>query len=122
MAESTFRTLAGVVQFDPVERTAAGKEIRNVTIRTVGLKEQSMRVSCTLWPSHADEDVAKGDFIVVEGKFDRKTGENKEGEAVTYNNLSVGSILVLGALNDGERIATTAVGSADEPAEDDIPY
>lgn len=122
MAESQFRTLAGVVQFEPREGQAGGKEVRNIAIRTTGLKEQSMRVSATLWPSHEHVDVQKGDFVVLEGKFSRNKGTNKDGEEVVYNNLSVSSILVLGTLDDGAEIETTNAGRNDEPAEDDIPY
>lgn len=122
MAEGSFRTLAGVVQFEPREGTAGGKDVRNITIRTTGLKEQSMRVGATLWPSHAHVEVDKGDFVVLEGKFSRNQVKNKDGEAVTYNNLSVSSILVVGTLDDGEEIETTnAAGSSVDP-DDDIPY
>lgn len=122
MAESTFRTLAGVVQFDPREGQAGGKTVRNITIRTAGVKEQSMRVGATLWPSHDHVEVEKGDYVVLEGKFSRNQGQNKEGEAVTYNNLSVSGILVLGGLDEGERVETTNNDAADEPTDDDIPY
>lgn len=125
MAEKkkVYRTFFGVVQFDPREATAGGKDIRNITIRTTGVKEQSMRVSCTLWPSHEHVEVAKGDAVVVEGSFDVNKGE-KDGAEVTYFNLSVAGILNLGPLDFGEGYETTTRSSSkqDEPAEDSIPY
>lgn len=123
MAEATYRTVAGVVQFDPQERQAGGKDIRSVTLRTTGVKDQSIRVSATLWPSHDHVAVQKGDYVIVEGKFTRNKGE-KDGETVYYNNLSVSSILNLGTLDSGEEIerVNTRAAASDEPADDEIPY
>lgn len=124
MAENQYRTLIGVVQFDPREGQAGGKDVRNITVRTGGVKEQSLRVGATLWPSHAHVEVGKGDFVVLEGKFSRNEGTNGQGEKVTYNNLSVTNILNLGTLDAGQEVETV---NTDEPAadaedEDDIPF
>lgn len=123
MAESQFRTLHGVVQFDPREGNAGGKPVRNITIRTSGVKEQSMKVGATLWPSHAHVAVEKGDEVTLEGKFSRNTGTNAQGEPVTYNNLSVVGIRVHGALDYGRDDAEVENAvTGDEPGDDDIPF
>jgi hypothetical protein len=119
-----YRTLMGVVQFDPREAQAGGKDVRNITIRAHGVKDQSIRVSATLWPSHEHVAVDKGDFVVLEGAFTVNKGE-KDGEPVTYFNLSVSGILNLGPLDFGEqveRVNTRAADTEDEVEEDDIPY
>ena len=122
MAEAQYRTISGVVQFDPREGQAGGKDVRNITVRTTGLKEQSLRVSATLWPSHEHVAVQKGDFVVLEGKFSRNKGNNQNGDEVVYNNLSVTSILNLGTLDPGKEIETTNSAAADETEDDDIPF
>lgn len=126
MAEKkkVYKTFFGVVQFPPREGEAGGKAVRNIAIRTTGVKEQSMRVSATLWPSHAHVDVQEGDAVVIEGAFTVNKGE-KEGEPVTYFNVSVSGILNLGALDFGdesERTTTRTAAPAEEVSDDDIPY
>lgn len=124
MAEAVFRTVSGVVQFDPREGKAGDKDVRNITVRTAGFKDNSMKVGATLWPSHEHVAVEKGDFVVLEGKFSRNQGTNKDGEAVTYNNMSVTGILNLGALDTGsDEDRPSRSRAADEPeADDDIPF
>jgi hypothetical protein len=100
---SDYRTLYGVVQFDPNEREVNGKKVLSVTIRSAGVKEQSQLVSCTFWPSHkAFFDVEKGDALVVEGKYSTKPGTDK-----TYHNLSVTGIARLGKVDAGVQEETT---------------
>jgi len=117
-AAGVWRTLFGVVQFDPTERDVNGKTVLSVTIRTAGLKDQSVQVSCTLWPSHAHlfDSVEKGQAVVVEGKFSANKGTDKEGDPKTYLNLSVARFLSLGALDPGEEVETT---DSDGDAPDD---
>jgi hypothetical protein len=125
LAESQFRTIAGVVQFEPRDGNAGGKEVRNITVRATGVKEQALKVGATLWPSHAHVAVDKGDFVVIEGKFTRNKGTNKDGEEVVYNNMSVTNILVLGTLDAGREVETVNTrDDADFPVadDDDIPF
>ena len=123
MAEPVYRTIAGVVQFDPREGSAGGKDVRNITIRTTGFKDNSLKVGATIWPSHAHVDVQKGDFVILEGKFSRNTQEGKDGSPVTYNNLSVSGILNLGQLDTGEdRDRENEYVPAAAPSDDDIPF
>ncbi len=119
-----YRVFTGIAQWDPREGEAAGKKVRNVTIRAAGVKEQSILVSLTLWPSHAHVDIAQGDAVVVEGVFTRSTSPDDQGNTRTYNNLSVSRLLKLGAADAGKR--DDAPAEVDEPDEtdedDDIPY
>ena len=112
-----YRVFTGIVQWDPRDGEAAGKQVRNATIRATGLKDQSVLVSLTLWPSHKDLVIEQGDVVVAEGVFTRSTAGEK-----TYNNLSVSRLLKLGHADTGERTAPAV--SSDEPDEDedDIPY
>lgn len=122
MADAVYRSFIGFVKFDPRDGEAAGQDIRSFVIREVGVKDQAIDVRATLWPSHAHVELAQGDLVAVEGKFSPNKAKNKDGDIVTYFNLSVSRIVTLGAGDDGER-AETANNAADEPvADDDIPY
>lgn len=118
-AATEWRTLFGVVQFDPTPRNANGKDVLSISLRTAGVKEQSQMVSCTLWPSHAAlfEKVQKGDAVVVEGKYSVNKGQDKEGNPRTYHNLSISRILLLGPLDGGSDVEVTS-GGEDEPDDD----
>lgn len=114
-----YRTFSGFVKFEPREGEAGGKNIRSIVIRQGGIKEQAIDVRATLWPSHDDVDVEQGDFVVMEGKFTVNKGE-KDGEPVTYFNLSVSSILNLGQGNSGTRVDVAEAEGGD--GDDGIPY
>ena len=126
-SDKVYRTVVGVVEFEPNESTTkAGQDIRNILVSQTGFKENAIKISATIWDSHAHVDVAKGDVVVLKGSFDRNTGTNKAGEKVIYNNLSVSSILVLGAMDEGvrdddERGSRSNSDAADDE-DDDIPY
>lgn len=117
MADS-YRDLTGVVAFDPAERDVNGKTVLNISVRTVGVKDQSQLVSCTLWPSHKAlfGTIEKGDILYVQGKYSVKAGE-KDGQPVRYHNLSITGIAKIGALDFGERVETT--DEAGDAAADD---
>ena len=118
-----YRSFAGFVKFDPRDGDAAGKPIRSIVLRQTGVKDQAIDVRCTLWPSHEHVDVAQGDFIAVEGKFSVNKTKDKEGQPITYFNLSVSNIVKLGEGDRGER---TGVANArvenDADDSDDLPY
>lgn len=121
MSEAQYRTVIGIVQFEPREGEAAGKPIRSVTIREVGFKEQAVRVYLTVWPSHSDVEIKQGDVIIAEGKYTRGSGE-KDGKSVTYHNISVNRIAVLAAVNAGKQVETVNDGDDDDAGDDDIPF
>jgi len=118
-----YRVVTGIAQWDPREGEAAGKKVRNVTIRQVGVKDQSILVSLTLWPSHAGTEVKQGDVLIAEGVFTRSTAEDQSGNTRTYNNLSVSRLLKLGSADAGVRDDKPESDEPDETDEDDdIPY
>lgn len=121
LAEDTYRSFIGFVKFDPRDGEAGGKQIRSFVIRNVGVKEQAMDVRATLWPSHDHVELAQGDLVAVEGKFNvNKT--KKDGEPITYFNLSVSNIVVLGEGDRGVREETANTGSSSDTDNDDEPY
>ena len=85
MSDKEYRSAAGFIQFDPRSREAGGKPVRDILIRAVGDHKQ---YSVTVWPSHANVDLKKGDFVVVDGEYNARLTQNKTGESVTYHNLS----------------------------------
>lgn len=119
MSETQYRTFIGIVQFDPVDREAAGKDVRNVTIRQVGLKDQAQLISITLWPTHEGIKVAKGDIVIVDGKFAVNKGKDGEGNPKSYFNVSANAFAVIGKADYGVETESTASGSTDAGDDDD---
>lgn len=120
-SEKQYRTVIGVVQFDPREGKAGGKDVRNIVVRQAGFGPTAVRVSATLWPSHEHVDVEKGDVVILDGEYTKNDTTNDEGQKRTYHNLSVNQIAVLGSVDLGSR---TGVENApdDDDDDDDIPF
>ena len=114
---SEYVTIAGIVQFDPRQRQAGDKQVRDVVIRAIG---SNKNFSVTLWPEKANIPISKGDFLVCDGKHSQSVGQNKDGEQVTYNNLSATTVIRIA----GEGAAPTAAPVASAPAAtgDDFPF
>ena len=114
---SEYVTIAGIVQFDPRNRQAGDKQVRDVVIRAIG---SNKNFSVTLWPEKANIPISKGDFLVCDGKHSQSVGQNKDGEQVTYNNLSATTVIRIA----GEGTATAAPVAAAAPAStgDDFPF
>ena len=123
MADKQYRSFIGAVQFDPRDAEAGGKNVKQVVIAATGVKEQNIRVTLTLWPSHAAAaaKVKKGDLVFAEGVFTRNTSNDSDGNAKVYNNLSVARFLNLGSVDSGVREDVQVENAVDED-EDDIPY
>lgn len=113
---SEYITVAGIVQFDPRQRQAGDKQVRDIVIRAIG---SNKNFSITLWPEKANIPIAKGDFIVADGKHSQSAGQNKAGEQVTYHNLSATTVIRI-AGEVGEALAPTATATA--AASDDFPF
>jgi hypothetical protein len=65
--------------------------------------------------------VNKGDFLVCDGKYSQSVGQNKDGEQVTYHNLSATTIVrVAGDTTTAAAPAKQAV--ATEAVGDDFPF
>jgi hypothetical protein len=114
---SEYVTIAGIVQFDPRQRQAGDKQVRDVVIRAIG---SNKNFSVTLWPEKANIPISKGDFLVCDGKHSQSVGQNKDGEQVTYNNLSATTVIRIA----GEGAAPSAPVTAAAPAAtgDDFPF
>lgn len=121
MAEKQYRTVLGIVQFDPRDGEAAGKPVRNIVVRATGFKDQSVKVYATIWPSHRAVDVQRGDVVLMEGTYSQGKGQSKDGDPITYHNLSVTRLAVLGAASDGERVEVENE-TGDDTGDDDIPF
>jgi len=119
-----YRTVMGVVQFDVKEGEAAGQDVRNIVVKQTGFGNQSINVYATLWPKHAGVEVERGDVVVLEGSYTSRDGQNKTtGEDVTYHNVSVTRIAVIGKMDEGSDEEVVRESDAVEAVdEDDIPF
>ena len=120
-AEKQYRTVMGIVQFEPREGEAGDKPVRNITVRQTGFGPTAVRVSATLWPSHAHVEVEEGDVVVIEGAYTANKTKKQDGSPVTYHNLSVNRIAVLGKSDAGAQAGTVNT-EADEVDEDEVPF
>jgi hypothetical protein len=117
MAESgDFRGISGFIQFDPQEREAAGKPVRDISIRLSNTVDKKIRV--TLWPDFKDVPIKKGDFVAVEGRYTEVTKDVEDGP-VTYKNLSAQLLFHEGKTYKGSKPATTNDSSASADDEDE---
>jgi hypothetical protein len=124
-SKKQWRTVSGVVQFEPKDGEAAGQKVRTVVVKQTGFGAQSVNTYCTLWPKHKAFVVDKGDFVVLEGSYTSRPGQNKTtGEDVTYHNISVTRIKNYGGLDEGEdeEVVNAVDDDADPVNEDDIPF
>jgi len=121
--KKVYRTVVGIVQFDPREAEAAGQDIVKVRITEVGFREQAVAVDLTLWPSHASVKLAKGDVIIAEGPYNQKKVKNDDGQERTFHNLSVTRIAVLGSAFEGTKAEVeNAVVEEEDAVTDEIPF
>jgi hypothetical protein len=117
---SEYITVAGLVQFDPRTRTAGGKEVRDVVIRSLN---SAKNFSITIWPENDGIPVNKGDFLVADGKYTQSVGQNKAGEQVTYHNLSAKTIICIANTNAPSAPAKPkAAVVVDEETDDEFPF
>lgn len=115
-----YRTVVGIVQFPPREGEAAGKPVRNILVNSAGFGPYAVRVSATLWPSHKDVAVEENDIVILEGKYTKSSGE-KDGQPITYHNLSVARIATLGKADPGTKPDTDS-NDVPEEADGEIPF
>ena len=115
---SEYITVAGIVQFNPRQRQAGDKQVRDIVIRAIG---SNKNFSITLWPEKANIPIAKGDFIVADGKHSQSAGQNKAGEQVTYHNLSATTIIRI-AGEGAAPVAAAAPSATDAAASDNFPF
>lgn len=118
MAEGDFVTVVGSVEFPPEQRTVQSKNVLDVTIRSTSGK----KVRATIWPNLSEyfDKVEKGQLVSFKGKGTKNTVDGDNGP-VTYNNLSVAEILILGSFDAGTKPETDNSPAA-TAADDDIPF
>ena len=80
-----FRTIAGIIQFDPNEREYNNQTLQDCVVKALG---SQLLVKITLWPEVGDLTVAKGDFIVADGKYNEVVKDGK-----SYHNLSAKTVV-----------------------------
>lgn len=114
---SEYITVAGIVQFDPRNRQAGDKQVRDIVIRAIG---SNKNFSITLWPEKANIPISKGDFIVADGKHSQSVGQNKAGEQVTYHNLSATTVIRIAG--EGAAPMAGAPAAAATSTSDDFPF
>ena len=117
-----YRAVVGFVQFEPRENEVGGKKVRNISVRQTGFGQFAPRVSATLWPSHAHVKVEEGDLVAIEGAYTANSKTTDDGEKITYHNLSVSKIVVLGAADSGKQVETVNAGSDDDAGDEDLPF
>jgi len=122
MSEKQYRTVMGIIQFDPKESEAAGKSVRNIVVRNIGFKDQSQKVYVTVWPSHASVELERGSVVCVEGSYTQGKGKNEDGSPRVFHNLSATRIAVLGLALEGVRVDVENVPADDAAGDDDIPF
>lgn len=121
-SQKQYRTVFGIVQFDPREATAAGKDVRNITVRQTGFGPTAVRVSATLWPSHDHIEVEKGDIVILDGSYTKNESTGDDGEKRVFHNLSVNQIAVLGKVDFGEKVDVENKPSAQDDDDEDLPF
>lgn len=117
---STYRTVVGIVQFPPREGEAAGKTVRNIRVNSAGFGQYAVPVSATLWPSHKDFAVEENDVVMLEGKYTKSNGKDKDGNPVTYHNISVARIAKIGEADPGTQPDVDENDATE--GDDDIPF
>lgn len=113
-----YRTVVGFIQFDVESRTVADKPVRSFTVRSAG--GTGGLVSLTVWPSHSDVPLEKGDLVVAEGTFSQTTKDTDNGPR-TYNNLSVINLVRFPG-NRGTKPDTVNTGGSSDAAPADDPF
>lgn len=116
--KAQYRTVVGMIQFDPESRDAAGKPARNIAVRQTGFGPTAPMVYITLW----DEDfgsveLERGDIVLVDGKY--SANKSKDGSK-TYHNIAANKVAKLGT---AATRTPAAVASDDTEGDDeDIPF
>lgn len=118
MAENTYVSVVGFVQFDVQEREANGQDVREISIKPQGEPTKLIRV--TLWPEFAHAPVERGDFVGAEGKFTRDTYTANDGTKKTSLQISANKLNVNGKRYDPADRDEPGVAKAQDTDEGDL--
>ena len=86
--------VAGLIQFDPRERQLNGQWVRDIKVRAFGSQEETL---ITVWPEHAQVPLARGDFIVVQGKRREWTRADREGKPRVFTGIDAKTLIRVAA-------------------------
>lgn len=113
MADTTYASVAGFIQFDPVEREVNGKSVTDITVKAIGSQKL---VKITVWPDFEELSLKKGFFVAADGKFESRMGQKQDGSPVEYLNLSAKDLFVGQPAAKSERqvISSSSSSSSDE--------
>lgn len=124
MADATYLSFSGDVQFDIKERTTDNGSLREATIRLFNHPEGRL-MQVTLWDNVFEEvEIKKGDTLHVSGKFSSRVVEGDDGNERTFYNVQASSVTVVPVTKvapkkgeGGERkVSNSKKKSSDEPA------
>ena len=96
------------------EREVNGRNFKNLTVETVG---NGTRLQVNLYDNYPDLEVEKAQLVFGRGKYKSKSGQDKEGNKVTYHSVDVYNLGVVGFVprtdtrDGGGSAAAPAAGS-----------
>lgn len=112
MSDAKYIGIAGFIQFDVKEREVGERKVRDIVVRPVNsMTGQNFYV--TLWPDFKDVQLAKGEFVAIEGKYSKVEKDTEDGPR-TYHNLSCQRIMVRGELVEAPKPDTVNSSSSDD--------
>jgi hypothetical protein len=80
-----FPVIAGIVQFEPRVREVNGQTVREILVRAFGRQEEYY---ITVWPEYGHVPLAKGDFVVVQGKRRSWEGTDRDGNRRWFSSVN----------------------------------
>jgi len=120
MDDTEYVTVAGLIQFDPRDRTANNTPVRDIAIRAIG---SNKIINVTVWPENAHIPLAKGDFVVADGKFTVRSYQAASGEQKTGYNVSANTLIKLSGSTTTNTPQTAPAAKADTATSvDDFPF
>lgn len=105
-SNNTYRTVQGFVYSGPYERDAGSRKVRDVYVSVPSplvnekgevTSQQDTKVRVTIWDSHDAVDVAEGDYIVANGKFEIYDKQDQSGDMVRSYSLSANKLRNFGS-------------------------
>lgn len=118
LADKTYATVAGFVQFDPRERDVNNQTVTDIVVKAIGSQKL---VRITVWPEFEVGEISKGDFVAADGVFTTSVGQTDDGSTREYLNLSASVLSVLPSVPKKER-SVVSKGSSSKKAEGDLPF
>lgn len=97
-----YKTVQGFVYAGPYERDAAGKKVRDFYISTPTVSKEDevipdTPVRVTVWPTHADVDIAVGDYILANGTYEIFKQQGDTGDWVYKHSCSANKFMNQGS-------------------------